>query len=444
MSIKKSSTPLVTFIISFLIVGSIAFLFLYPEKESTPTNNEDTTTTQANDKESNKTNTATPTNISTPREEIEKPGVEPVKFIDLKSSQSLAYAIAKIIQDRNVKALEHLLSQQVITEDQAKALTELISNNSAKLATPSVTSIGANNQGAAPTARYSLNFKNGARGYLDLKQGANQQWKLDKLNLPTKEDINKEKATPLMLNDPMGVVSAFMEAVITTNFKTARKLVDREKVKDATIAGLCILFEEGAFRLRDETPIKTAYEAPSNAGFFVHLQDAQGKKAGNVGITVAKKDTQWLIAEVSLDSMLEAYTKRQGAGDDIFIPIVKNPQGGDSLALFFGFNEDTLSPRSVRQLEIVANIIRLDDKKNLEISGHTDDVGSERYNQGLSERRANAVKKQLVTFGVPAERIITKGFGKSQPRRTWSNTDDEKTRDDVRRENRRAEMYLDF
>lgn len=53
----------------------------------------------------------------------------------------------------------------------------------------------------------------------------------------------------------------------------------------------------------------------------------------------------------------------------------------------------------------------MDSGKKLEISGHTDDVGSERYNQGLSERRAAAVKAQLVQFGVPAERIVTKGFG---------------------------------
>lgn len=86
----------------------------------------------------------------------------------------------------------------------------------------------------------------------------------------------------------------------------------------------------------------------------------------------------------------------------------------------------------------------MDSGKKLEISGHTDDVGSERYNQGLSERRAAAVKAQLVQFGVPAERIVTKGFGKSQPRRTYSPTADEETRDEARKENRRAEMYLDF
>ena len=71
--------------------------------------------------------------------------------------------------------------------------------------------------------------------------------------------------------------------------------------------------------------------------------------------------------------MLEAYTKRQGAGDDFFIPIVKNPQGGDSLALFFGFNEDALSKRSARQLQIVAEAIKMDGGKKLEI--RVDDAG---------------------------------------------------------------------
>ena len=92
-----------------------------------------------------------------------------------------------------------------------------------------------------------------------------------------------------------------------------------------------------------------------------------------MGLTVAKKDEQWLITEASLDNMLEAYTKRQGAGDDIFIPIVKNPQGGDSLALFFGFNEDSLSKRSERQLQIVAEAIKTQkqidiDKKKIQMT----------------------------------------------------------------------------
>lgn len=217
--------------------------------------------------------------------------------------------------------------QQAVTEAQSRTIRELMEARHVRLSSPGITSIGANNQGTNPTARYTLNFSSGARGYLDMKRNDKQQWTLDTLTLPSKQDLAKDKAAPMVMNDPMGIVSSFMDAVAKADFRGARKFVDGSKVQDATVAGLCILFEEGTFRLRDDAPIKTAYEADTNAGFFVHLQDAQGRKAGNVGLTVAKTDGQWLIAEASLDSMLEAYTKRQGAGDDFFIPIVKNPAG---------------------------------------------------------------------------------------------------------------------
>ena len=80
----------------------------------------------------------------------------------------------------------------------------------------------------------------------------------------------------------------------------------------------------------------------------------------------------------------------------------------------------------------------------LNISGHTDDVGSERYNQRLSERRAEAVKAALVGFGATEEQITTHGLGKSQPRRVYAEGDSEQTVDYIRGENRRAEIYLDF
>jgi outer membrane protein OmpA-like peptidoglycan-associated protein len=53
--------------------------------------------------------------------------------------------------------------------------------------------------------------------------------------------------------------------------------------------------------------------------------------------------------------------------------------------------------------------------RNLSIEGHTDSVGSDKYNDALSERRAEGVKKALLERGVGAERIVTKGLGKRYP-----------------------------
>ncbi len=439
---KKHTSTIIAFIVSFLLVGGLAFLFLYLDKK-----NEEPVPpaiTKEPEAPARKVVTEPGTVDQVPDQVVKEEPKTPDVTLSLNTPRALAQAIVHVIQNKDLNILHELERRNAITEEQSRILRELAEAKHIHLASPGISSIGANGDAHNQTARYSLNFSSGARGYLDMKKNDKKQWVLHKLTLPGKQDLAKDKVAPMIINDPMGIVSAFMDSVSKADFRSARKLVDGSKVKDATVAGLCILFEEGAFRLRDEAPIKTAYESPTNAGFFVHLQDANGKKAGNIGLTVAKVDDKWLVAEASLDSMLEAYAHREGAGDDIFIPIVKNPQGGDSLALFFGFNEDSLSRRSVRQLQIVAEAIKFDGSKKLEISGHTDDVGSERYNQGLSERRANAVKAKLVDFGVPADRIITKGFGKSQPRRTYSIGADEDARDDARRENRRAEMYLDF
>ncbi len=53
--------------------------------------------------------------------------------------------------------------------------------------------------------------------------------------------------------------------------------------------------------------------------------------------------------------------------------------------------------------------------RTLNVAGHTCDIGTEEYNQGLSERRAGAVKEYLVKSGISADRIMTEAFGESDP-----------------------------
>ena len=67
------------------------------------------------------------------------------------------------------------------------------------------------------------------------------------------------------------------------------------------------------------------------------------------------------------------------------------------------------------------------------IDGHTDSVGTDAYNQSLSERRANAVREYLVKAGVPASQLSTHGYGESKP--AYSNADAE-----GRAGNRRTEL----
>jgi outer membrane protein OmpA-like peptidoglycan-associated protein len=52
---------------------------------------------------------------------------------------------------------------------------------------------------------------------------------------------------------------------------------------------------------------------------------------------------------------------------------------------------------------------------NLAVEGHTDSVGNDSYNQGLSDRRAESVRDYLVRQGIPRDTIVAHGFGESQP-----------------------------
>lgn len=82
--------------------------------------------------------------------------------------------------------------------------------------------------------------------------------------------------------------------------------------------------------------------------------------------------------------------------------------------LFFNTGEYELLPPSVAELNRVAAIIRQQGLP-VEISGHTDNVGTDEYNRALSENRANAVRNYLIKLGVHKELLRTHGYGKSRP-----------------------------
>ncbi len=72
----------------------------------------------------------------------------------------------------------------------------------------------------------------------------------------------------------------------------------------------------------------------------------------------------------------------------------------------------------------------------VQIHGHTDEIGGDEWNQKLSEARAGSVRKLLVEYGVPAHRLVAKGFGKKRPRNLGKD-------DLARQENRRVEVIIE-
>ena len=75
----------------------------------------------------------------------------------------------------------------------------------------------------------------------------------------------------------------------------------------------------------------------------------------------------------------------------------------------------TLKPGAREKLAKVSGIILAHPGLKIEVEGHTDSVGSDEYNQKLSENRATSVRSYLVEQGIPADKVSAMGFGKTQP-----------------------------
>ncbi|GAB4329771.1 MAG: hypothetical protein Kow00127_22100 [Bacteroidales bacterium] len=151
----------------------------------------------------------------------------------------------------------------------------------------------------------------------------------------------------------------------------------------------------------------------------------------NYGITVSSKGYLFHSENFNLPEDARAVRIQK----DIMLQPVKV---GSSIVLnniFFDFNKATLRDESKAELEQIKRVMEENPQIRIEISGHTDNIGSAAYNQKLSEQRAQAVVQYLIAAGVSPDRMEYKGYGMSQP--VASNDTEE-----GRQKNRRTEFKI--
>jgi outer membrane protein OmpA-like peptidoglycan-associated protein len=85
--------------------------------------------------------------------------------------------------------------------------------------------------------------------------------------------------------------------------------------------------------------------------------------------------------------------------------------------LIFAQGKALIDPASYNELDEVVQMMKENEKIEIRLEGHTDNVGSPKANLALSQKRVDAVKKYLVEKGISKKRIETKAFGGSQPLR---------------------------
>jgi outer membrane protein OmpA-like peptidoglycan-associated protein len=245
--------------------------------------------------------------------------------------------------------------------------------------------------------------------------------------------------------DALSFGSDFVRALLKHDFVVAREFVDEKKVSSERLAGLCIVFEEGEYEFKPTRPLIITVANPEVSWVIAQVQSQKLQQSTEFGLELQRSsvDQPWKVVGMNLSEILSSFASSAARLGVPYTPIISNPKGGESLALYFEYDRAELHPRARKQLNIVAGLLKSDPAKKLHIAGHTDAKGTDRYNLALSQARAESVKKELAELGVSAEQVVTSGLGKAQPlgpNEKADGTDDPEGRS----KNRRAEIYLDF
>ena len=129
------------------------------------------------------------------------------------------------------------------------------------------------------------------------------------------------------------------------------------------------------------------------------------------------KNLLLVIFTTLLLSACSTAKKTGSAGDDAYTgkETVKYLASGVPDRVFFATNKSSLTTASRETLRKQATYLRKNKKLNVTIEGHADERGTREYNLALGERRANAARDYLMTYGISGKRISVISYGKEKP-----------------------------
>ena len=193
--------------------------------------------------------------------------------------------------------------------------------------------------------------------------------------------------------------------------------------------------------LKEDRPLVVTLSRDDITWVLTLVQSDQ--TASEFALELGQIEDAWKVNGLTFSKVLSILSEKAGAGNVAYSPIVEDPSGGDSLVLYFEFDDSGLTPRTSRQLEIVADILNQGAERVIRINGHADALGSDAYNIALSDKRAESIRQTLIGLGVKPDQVITEAFGAAKPRKP-NFLPDGSDNPGGRSQNRRAEVLLDF
>lgn len=147
------------------------------------------------------------------------------------------------------------------------------------------------------------------------------------------------------------------------------------------------------------------------------------------------------VAKTRLDTIIKTIeridtvfiTQTERLVDTIYVDNPNEPSnipdnlGAVSKTILFEFDKSIVKKESYGELESIVNLLEMNPTYKLFLEGHTDAVGTEAYNIGLSKNRVNAVRDFLILNGISTERILLQHHGEGKPIATNENADGRKS-----------------
>ena len=129
------------------------------------------------------------------------------------------------------------------------------------------------------------------------------------------------------------------------------------------------------------------------------------------------KNVLLIIFTTLILSACSTAKKTGTASDDAYTgkETVKYLASGVPDRVFFATNKSSLTTASRETLRKQATFLRKNKKLNVTVEGHADERGTREYNLALGERRANAARDYLMTYGISGKRISVISYGKEKP-----------------------------
>ncbi len=145
-------------------------------------------------------------------------------------------------------------------------------------------------------------------------------------------------------------------------------------------------------------------------------QPGHGAVTQNVAGDLVYTPDPAFVGEDTFSYTLEDRRARSARGEvTISVEVPAAAVVPDTMTVRFGYKQLTLTPESQARMDPVIEALRRDPRLRVEVRTYTDNVGPARYNQRLSDARADALREMLITRGIAADRIDAAGEGENDP-----------------------------